>query len=159
VGDGDHLVAIHDHLRGELAQLRELVEEVERGHSEAAEARHAISTMTLRQNDWTLGVYCQTYCRVVTMHHSIEDQAMYPRLRAADPTLGPALDRMVEEHHAVHGRLEELDSALVVLVADPDAGVAGVAAALEALEVTLLEHLAYEEGQLVEPLNRLGFGL
>ena len=159
MGDGDHLVAIHDHLRGELAQLRALVEEVERGHLEAGEARHAISTMTLRQNDWTLGVYCQTYCRVVTMHHSIEDQAMYPRLRAADPTLGPALDRMVEEHHAVHGRLEALDSALVVLVADPDAGVAGVAAALEALEVTLLEHLAYEEGQLVEPLNRLGFGL
>ena len=79
--------------------------------------------MTLRQNDWTLGIYCQTYCRVVTMHHSIEDQAMYPRLRAADPTLGPALDRMVEEHHAVHGRLEELDSALVVLVTDPAAGV------------------------------------
>jgi hemerythrin-like domain-containing protein len=159
MGDGDHLVAIHDHLRGELAQLRALVEEVERGHTEAAEARHAISTMTLRQNDWTLGVYCQTYCRVVTMHHSIEDQAMYPRLRAADPALGPALDRMVEEHHAVHGRLEELDRALVVLVADPDAGVAGVGAALEALEVTLLEHLAYEEDQLVEPLNRLGFGL
>ena len=37
MGDGDHLVAIHDHLRGELAQLRELVEEVERGHAEAAE--------------------------------------------------------------------------------------------------------------------------
>jgi iron-sulfur cluster repair protein YtfE (RIC family) len=159
VGDGDHLVAIHDHLRGELAQLRALVEEVERGHADAAGARHAISAMTLRQNDWTLGVYCQTYCRVVTMHHSIEDQAMYPRLRAADPSLGPALDRMVEEHHDVHGRLEELDRALVVLVADPDAGVAGVRTALAALEVTLLEHLAYEEGQLVEPLNRLGFGL
>ena len=159
MGDGDHLVAIHDHLRGELAQLRVLVEEVERGHADAAGARHAIGAMTLRQNDWTLGVYCQTYCRVVTMHHSIEDQAMYPRLRAADPSLGPALDRMLEEHHAVHGRLEELDRALVVLVADPDAGVAGVRAALADLEVTLLEHLAYEEGQLVEPLNRLGFGL
>jgi iron-sulfur cluster repair protein YtfE (RIC family) len=159
MGDGDHLVAIHDHLRGELAQLRALVEEVELGHTEAGEARHAISTMTLRQNDWTLGVYCQTYCRVVTMHHSIEDQAMYPRLRAADPSLGPALDRMVEEHHAVHGRLEELDRALVVLVADPDAGVTGVGAALEALESTLLDHLTYEESQLVEPLNRLGFGL
>jgi len=159
VGDGDHLVAIHDHLRGELAQLRALVEEVERGHREAGEARHAISAMTLRQNDWTLGTYCQTYCRVVTMHHSIEDQAMYPRLRTADPSLGPALDRMVEEHLAVHGRLEELDRALVGLVADPDTGVAGVRTALAELEATLLEHLAYEEEQLVEPLNRLGFGL
>jgi iron-sulfur cluster repair protein YtfE (RIC family) len=159
VGDGDHLVAIHDHLRGELAQLRALVEEVERGHREAGEARHAISAMTLRQNDWTLGTYCQTYCRVVTMHHSIEDQAMYPRLRAADPSLGPALDRMVEEHLAVHGRLEELDRALVGLVTEPDTGVAGVRTALGQLEATLLEHLAYEEEQLVEPLNRLGFGV
>ncbi len=159
MGDGDHLVAIHDHLRGELAQLRGLVEEVERGHADAAGARHAISTMTLRQNDWTLGVYCQTYCRVVTMHHSIEDQAMYPRLRAADPALGPALDRMVEEHHAVHGRLEDVDRALVGLVADPDSGPAAIRAALEALEETLLAHLDYEEDQLVEPLNRLGFGI
>jgi hypothetical protein len=30
MGDGDHLVAIHDHLRGELAQLRELVEPLNR---------------------------------------------------------------------------------------------------------------------------------
>jgi hypothetical protein len=157
MGDGDHLVAIHDHLRGELAQLRNLVEEVELGHVEAAEARHAISTMTLRQNDWTLGVYCQTYCRVVTMHHSIEDQAMYPRLRAADPALGPALDRMVEEHLEVHGRLEEVDRALVGLVADPETGVHGIRTALEALEESLLAHLTYEEHQLVEPLNRLGF--
>jgi hemerythrin-like domain-containing protein len=115
--------------------------------------------MTLRQNDWTLGTYCQTYCRVVTMHHTIEDQAMYPRLRESEPGLGPALDRMAEEHHAVHGRLEELDRALVGLVTDPDVGVVGVRAALEALDETLLAHLTYEEDQLVEPLNRLGFGL
>ena len=66
---------------------------------------------------------------------------------------------MVEEHLAVHGRLEELDRALVGLVADPDTGVAGVRTALAQLDATLLEHLAYEEEQLVEPLNRLGFGV
>ncbi len=62
--------------------------------SSAATARRArpgsaISAMTLRQNDWTLGTYCQTYCRVVTMHHSIEDQAMYPRLRDRRPEPRP----------------------------------------------------------------------
>ena len=36
LGDGDHLVAIHDHLRGELAQLRALVE---KKRSKAATAR------------------------------------------------------------------------------------------------------------------------
>lgn len=157
MGDGDHLVQVHDHLRAELVQLRDLVEQVARGHRDAGSARDAIATLTLRQNDWTLGTYCQTYCRMVTMHHTLEDRAMYPRLRAADPSLGPALDRMLAEHLDVHARLEELDRALVALVADADLD--GVRTALVALEDTLLAHLEYEEGELVGPLNRLGFGL
>ena len=72
--------------RANCAQLRELVEEVERGHLEAGEARHAISTMTLRQNDWTLGIYCQTYCRVVTMHPIGAAPCRPCRLRVALPT-------------------------------------------------------------------------
>ena len=39
--------------------------------------------MTMRQNDWALGAYCQSYCRLVTTHHTIEDQSMFPHLRAA----------------------------------------------------------------------------
>ncbi len=159
MGDGDHLVQVHDHLRHELAQLRELVLQVEAGRVEVAEARAAISELTLRQHDWRLGAYCAQYCRVVTMHHSLEDQLMYPRLRARDPSLGPAIDRMVEEHHVVHGRLEDVDRALVVLAEDPEAGPAAVRTALAALEEELLAHLTYEEAQLVEPLNRWGFGL
>ena len=115
-GDGDHLVAIHDHLRSELAQVQDLVEQVARGHVDVAAARSLVSTMTLRQNDWTLGTYCESYCRVVTMHHTIEDSSMYPRLRAAEPSLGPALDRMLEEHHEIAGLLEDVDRALVGMV-------------------------------------------
>jgi len=96
-GDGDRLVAIHDHLRGELEQLGDLVGQVARGHVEAGTARSLIATMTMRQNNWTLGTYCATYCRVLTTHHTIEDLDMF----------------------------------------------------------RLLEHLAYEEEQLVGPLNSL----
>ena len=31
-GDGDHLVAIHDHLRPELAQVHDLVGQIDHGH-------------------------------------------------------------------------------------------------------------------------------
>jgi luciferase-like monooxygenase/hemerythrin HHE cation binding domain-containing protein len=158
-GDGDHLVAIHDHLRAELAQVRDLVEQVERGHVDAGRARSVISTMTMRQNDWTLGTYCESYCRLVTMHHSIEDQSMYPRLLAAEPGLGPAIDRMVVEHLEIHRLLDEVDRALVALVAEPSLGLDGVRTALDRLSDSLLAHLRYEEDQLVEPLNRLGFGI
>lgn len=88
-GDGDHLVAIHDHLRQELAQVQDLVEQVARGHVDANAARNVINPMTMRQNDWTLGTYCETSCRMVTMHHTIEDHSMHPRLRDAAPRSPP----------------------------------------------------------------------
>jgi len=49
-----HLVEIHDHLRAELARIRELIGQVRDGAS-AAWVRSAINQMTLRQNSWTLG--------------------------------------------------------------------------------------------------------
>ena len=43
--------------------------------------RSAINRMTLRQNNWTLGAYCEQYCRMVTGHHTLEDVSMFPHLR------------------------------------------------------------------------------
>jgi alkanesulfonate monooxygenase SsuD/methylene tetrahydromethanopterin reductase-like flavin-dependent oxidoreductase (luciferase family) len=159
MGDGDRLVAIHDHLRRELAQVQELVEQVARGKLDAGRARSEINEMTMRQNDWTLGTYCESYCRLVTMHHSIEDATMYPRLLAAQPDLEAPIEKMIGEHRTIHGRLDDLDRALVALVTTPGDGVDGVRTALDALSADLLRHLSYEEDQLVEPLNRLGFGI
>jgi len=158
-GDGDALVAIHDHLRQELAQLQDLVQQVARGHVDVGAARSMISTMTMRQNSWTLGTYCESYCRVVTTHHTIEDMNMFPRLRRADPSLGPVVERLEREHHDVAGVLEDVDRALVELVTDPGAGVAGVERAVGTLSDVLLGHLAYEESQLVGPLNALSIGI
>jgi len=84
-GDGDQLVAIHAHLRQELAQIQDLVGQVARGHLDVGAARSMINTMTMRQNSWALGTYCESYCRLVTTHHTIEDLNMFPRLREADP--------------------------------------------------------------------------
>lgn len=156
--DGQALVQIHDHLRGELAQLRDLVDQVVHGNREIGEVRSLISTMTMRQNSWTLGTYCETYCRIVTVHHTIEDQRMFPGLRAADPALGPVIDRLEEEHHGIAAVLERVDAALVGLVGEPEQ-VGEVRAAVDLLSDTLLSHLSYEERELVEPLARLDMGL
>jgi hemerythrin-like domain-containing protein len=158
-GDGDALVAIHDHLRQELAQLQDLVQQVARGHVDAGSARSMINTMTMRQNSWTLGTYCESYCRVVTTHHTIEDVNMFPRLRQADPSLAPVVERLEREHHDVAGVLEDVDRALVELVTDPAVGVQGVESAVGTLSDVLLGHLAYEESQLVDPLNALSIGI
>ncbi len=153
---GQHLVDVHDGLRAELVQLRGLIEQVAAGAMDAGSARSHIAEMTLRQNDWTLGAYCASYCRIVTTHHTIEDQSMLPHLRSADPRLAPVVDRLQEEHVVIHDLLERVDRALVGLVSDPVDGMAALRAAVDRLTDGLLSHLSYEERELVEPLARLG---
>jgi alkanesulfonate monooxygenase SsuD/methylene tetrahydromethanopterin reductase-like flavin-dependent oxidoreductase (luciferase family)/hemerythrin-like domain-containing protein len=154
--NGQHLVDVHDHLRAELAALRDLVDQVAAGAVDIARARSVISTMTLRQNNWTLGTYCESYCRLVTTHHTLEDRGMFPQLRRADARLAPVIDRLEEEHHAIAGVIERVDRALVALVGAPGGpGLADVRAAVDLLTDSLLSHLSYEERELVEPLSRL----
>ncbi|MGO4597648.1 LLM class flavin-dependent oxidoreductase [Terrabacter sp. 2RAF25] len=159
-----HLVDVHDHLRGELAQLRDIVGQVRRGSLSTGAARSVLNTMAMRQNNWTLGAYCETYCRLVTGHHTLEDRSIFVHLRRAEPDLGPVIDRLEQEHHVIADVLEQVDEALVGLVGTDGYGQAGEGAldeierALDLLTDTLLSHLAYEERELLHPLARNGFG-
>jgi hypothetical protein len=150
------LISVHDHLRGELAQLREMVSQVAAGILDPGRARSEIAKLTMRQNQWTVGAYCESYCRLVGMHHTIEDQSLFPALRSFDQRLAPVVDRLHAEHLVIAGVLERVDSALVALVASPATGMPGLRSAVDLLTDTLLSHLSYEEGELVEPLGRLG---
>jgi iron-sulfur cluster repair protein YtfE (RIC family) len=151
-----HLIQIHDMLRSELASLRDLIAQVRDGLVSVGEARSQINEMTMRQNNWTMGAYCQSYCRVVTHHHFAEDAMVFPHLRARETDLGPVLDRLSEEHVVIHEVLDSVDRALVAYIAQPEA-LTELQEAVDLLTDTLLSHLAYEESQLLEPLARYGF--
>jgi hemerythrin-like domain-containing protein len=153
---GQHLIDIHNELRAQLARIRELMEQVAAGRVAPEAARSQLNSMALRENNWTFGAYCASYCRVVTVHHTIEDQSVFPHLRRADERLAPVLDRLAEEHHVIHGILDRVDRALVAFVTDED-GVTELRAAVDLLTDALLSHLSYEEHELIEPLARLGF--
>jgi alkanesulfonate monooxygenase SsuD/methylene tetrahydromethanopterin reductase-like flavin-dependent oxidoreductase (luciferase family) len=153
---GSHLVDIHDHLRRELTQIQDLMDQVKAGALEAGQARSAINEMTMRQNDWTLGAYCASYCRVVTGHHTLEDEAVFPHLRASEAGLAPVIDRLADEHKVIHQVFSDVDAALVGLLRNPG-DFSGLQRAADILSDTLLSHLAYEESQLIEPLARHGF--
>jgi alkanesulfonate monooxygenase SsuD/methylene tetrahydromethanopterin reductase-like flavin-dependent oxidoreductase (luciferase family) len=158
--EGQHLIDVHDHLRGELDRVYDLIDQVTAGTLDAGTARSAINEMTMRQNNWTLGTYCESYCRVVTVHHTIEDQSMFPYLRQSDPRLAPVIDRLQTEHRVIHDVLDSVDQALVAFVAagGDAAALTGLRNAADLLSDTLRSHLAYEERELVEPIARLGFG-
>ena len=153
---GAHLVEVHDHLRAELTQLRGVVQRVEQGTLTAVQARGFLNELTLRQNNWALGAYCASYCRLVTEHHRIEDRAVFPHLRASDAGLVPVVDRLEQEHVVIHGVVEMVDQALVAYLAD-SGDFTGLQSAVDLLTDTLLSHLAYEEQQIIEPIGRYGF--
>jgi hypothetical protein len=153
---GRQLIGVHNHLRDELTKVRSIVGQVADGILDVGEARSEINTMTMRQNNWTMGAYCESYCRLVTLHHTLEDTSLYPQLREGDARLGPVLDRLTEEHQVIHEVLERLDAALVATVAEPQR-IGEVQKAVDLLTDTLLSHLSYEEGELVEPMARIPY--
>jgi len=149
------LVQVHDHLRSELEQLRGVVAEVAAGQTSPALARSLINRMSMRQNYWSLGAFCAAYCRVLTIHHAIEDSRMFADLRSRDESLAPVIERLSEEHEVIAGILTRLDEALVLMV-DDASELPGVQAEVGRLSEVLLSHLDYEEEELVGPIARLG---
>jgi alkanesulfonate monooxygenase SsuD/methylene tetrahydromethanopterin reductase-like flavin-dependent oxidoreductase (luciferase family)/hemerythrin-like domain-containing protein len=154
---GRHLIDVHDALRAELDQLQQLVEQVAAGTTNPNAVRSYINRMTIRQNNWTLGTFCETYCRTVTNHHTLEDRSVFPHLRRSEAELAPVLDRLEEEHVQIHDLLERVDQALVALVSGEDDGIDRVQKVMDLLTDALLSHFSYEERELIEPLARHGF--
>jgi hypothetical protein len=154
---GKHLVDVHDGLRAELGRLRGVVAEVEAGNSDPVALQSFFNRMTIRQNNWTLGAFCQSYCRAVTGHHTLEDTSVFPHLGQADERLQAVLVRLGDEHETIAELLERIDAALVALVASEPEALARVRAAVDLIAEAMASHFSYEERELVEPLSRLGF--
>jgi alkanesulfonate monooxygenase SsuD/methylene tetrahydromethanopterin reductase-like flavin-dependent oxidoreductase (luciferase family) len=153
---GQHLIEVHDMLRRELTELRDVLAQVRDGAVSAGEARSALNEMALRQNDWTLGAFCSRYCGVVTQHHSLEDDAVFPHLARSDRSLEPVIERLADEHLVIHDAIQNVDRALVDHINHPDE-YGPIQEAIDFLTDSLLSHLSYEEHEIVEPLARHGF--
>jgi alkanesulfonate monooxygenase SsuD/methylene tetrahydromethanopterin reductase-like flavin-dependent oxidoreductase (luciferase family) len=154
--DGRQLIEVHDLLRRELSELRDILRQVRDGAMRAGDARAALNEMALRQNGWTLDAFCARYCGIVTQHHGAEDASMFPHLTRREPQLKPVIDRLTEEHLVIHDAINEVDRALIQHMTRPENHDA-IQSAIDYLTDALLSHLAYEEHELVEPLARLGF--
>ena len=149
------LRGIHDHLRHEMHQVRRAIKAAATDARRAADARALVNDLTMGINYAALGSFCGRYCSVVDLHHRIEDAAMFPDLATADADLLPVLLRLSAEHVDIHAALVELDAALVEMLTAQADGLPRVQAAVTALSDGLLDHLDYEERELLPALGRL----
>ena len=125
-GPAQHLVDIHDGLRAELTSRCATCSTRSRaGHLTVGAARSVVNTMTMRQNNWTLGAYCESYCRIVTGHHTLEDRSVFPHLRRSEPGLGPVLDRLEARARRHPRRARAVRPGAGALVGDDGTGQAG----------------------------------
>ncbi|MDQ3929227.1 MAG: hemerythrin domain-containing protein, partial [Chloroflexota bacterium] len=148
------LIQVHEHLRTELRELQEAAAQVAAGAMDPAAARSLLNRMAMRQNYWTLGAFCAQFCRVVNIHHTIEDYQMFPSLRREDSSLKPVLDQLHWEHEVIAAQIDRVDRALVEMMNDPN-NLTEVRRVADELSDMLLSHLAYEEDELLGALGRL----
>jgi hypothetical protein len=142
------LLAIHAHLRRDLATVRRLADEVRGG---ITPPRIVAQVRELETNSplWLLKFGCFHYCRFVHLHHTIEDAALFPMVRRHDPSLGRVVDRLEEDHLTVHHITERIAAVAGQLERDPSNACRGeLVRALLELEEHLLAHLAFEEESL-----------
>jgi hypothetical protein len=153
----DELLWIHGTIRRDLNTLQRLAEAVMTGLDPSdlhAELHRLETTGPL----WQLKVNCLRYCRFVHGHHDFEDTAWLPSLRQADPSLGPVVKRLEEEHRRIAIELDDVEVAAAALT-DADSGDTRrrVIDALNALAEDLSEHLAYEELSIGPTLRRVRY--
>ena len=147
------LKIIHAMLRENLDLVDRLARAVAAG-IDAIEVQGQVEVLTGIGGLRMLQVNCLAYCRFVHGHHGLEDAAMLPRVRAANPAIGLVVDRLEAEHRRVSVLLDDVESAAARLGGSDEART-DVVDTLDALRRHLLEHLDYEEESLGPTMSRM----
>lgn len=152
------LLWVHDKIRHDLEVVHRLSAAVLAGAAPGAVAAAVAAAVDELQTNsplWRLRVNCLYYCRLVHAHHTIEDVALFPKLRRTDPGLAPVVDRLEDDHRRVADHTDAIEALVKMLGRDdrPEHR-QQLASTLDELATLLLEHLDYEEVQISPALLR-----
>ena len=151
---GLHLKEVHNHLRDNMLALGRLIERAAAGGATAAEVTAEASALAMVSNYRRFGNLCGQHCQIVNVHHSIEDEAVFPAIAAQGLAFKEIADRLRAEHVVVHELLVRLIDALGALAGEPSQARFDDAVTIyRALERVLLSHLGYEEDAIGDALG------
>lgn len=154
---GDHLRMIHDHFRSQLDALSRAVASFRDGVGGVDAVRAGVQDLAPSLSAQQVAGLCGQVCRFLTVHHTIEDQDLFPAV-ATLPAYASVAQRLAEEHHVVHAHLGRVDDLALAVLAEP-ARVDELVTAVADLRTDLESHFAYEEAEMTEPLGLLGLGV
>ena len=157
---GKRLALIHEHHLEQMNEVRWVMEQVEAGEQSTQTLLEAISSLQMAANYRVFGNLCGRECQMLTLHHTIEDQSIFPELRHGSDGLRKVVDRLSQEHLIIHQLLEALHDKAVNAVREPDRETfAALKAAFLALDRVVRSHFGYEQEELEEALGYFGIPL
>lgn len=152
---GRRLAMIHRHYLWDLARIAKVLDRIEAGDAPPEHLRDVVLSLDMAQNFAAFGTLCGQQCRVLTMHHDIEQAHMFPGLEAVGNTaLTAIVARLRQEHEVVHELLTRLESASKELITSPTQQVfAKVRDVFRQLLTVVQSHFHYEETELEEAIG------
>jgi hypothetical protein len=157
---GKRLALIHEHHLEQMNEVRWVMEQVEAGEQSAETLLEVISSLQMAANYRVFGNLCGRECQMLTLHHTIEDQSIFPALRHGSDGLTKVVDRLAQEHLIIHQLLEALHDKAVNAVREPGRETfAALKAAFLALDRVVRSHFGYEQEELEEALGYFGIPL
>lgn len=145
---------IHALYLQEIDAIEEIIERIEAGEPVASELMEAVEGLDMAENYRLFGNLCGRECHVLTIHHTIEDQELFPRLRDGSDGLRKVVDRLAEEHKVIHAIIERLEAEARELLGTPEAdGFAKLKATFALLTGVVRSHFSYEQTELEEAIG------
>ena len=139
------------------SKVRRAMAGVFAGEGKAEELLVTISSMQMFGNMRQFGNLCGAACEMLTGHHMIEDQYVFPALHGHTEGLNKVVERLRAEHLVIHELLVRLEAAARALITNPGAKTAReLRADFAQLEGFVVSHFGYEQGELEEALGVYG---
>jgi iron-sulfur cluster repair protein YtfE (RIC family) len=152
---GRGLRLIHDYHLEHMNEVSRLMDEIAAGEQSAATLRDAIASMPMLENYRLFSNLCGRECHLLSLHHMIENESMFPYLRdAGGEGLRKVIDRLGQEHDVIHELLLALHAGAVHAAQQPGHETfADLKDAFLALDRVVRSHFGYEQEELEEALG------